>query len=807
MYITSIRRHAVPVLQLAVLALLAGCGSPREKAAAYLEKAQTHYEAGDLIRSRLELRNTLQIEPRNAKALYLMALVDERDENYPSVLGNLQMAVDADPGFVDARVKLGNYYAAGRKVAETREQADAAMALAPNSPSVRLLNAWAYYVAGDREKALEEAREALTLDPTRRDAVTLLAGLHAEAGRFGDALAAVDKGIARAGKDGAENLRRVRVTLLVQAGQPGQAEKELKGLAADFPASPAYDLALARLLVSQDRAADAADTIRSLIARDPDNAEWRVQLAGLLVSQNKAGDAEESLLQAVRETPESSALRFALAGFYETARRPEDALKVYEALAASGPETAEGLAARNRIVALTATKDGKKARELLAGILADAPANVDALIYRAAFSFQDDNLQEAVADLRSALVRQPDSQRALLLLARTFVRSGEAPLAEDAYRKLLAVNPVSTPARTELAAVVGGRGDLKEAENILREALQFTPLDQPSSSSLVATLMSQGDLKGAEAEARRMVDLGDPSGQANYELGLAFQLQNKDKQAIAAYQQALAQNPLADQPLQDLVQLLSRTGKGAEAEAYLENHIKANPDHLTAKILLATVYRDSGRTELARQLFKQIIDAQPAATGAYIGLAGLYPPDSDERFGVLVQGHAKNPGDPQLGLALGTSQEKRGAYEEAIRVYETVIGAGGGNDFIVNNLAVLLLDVRKDEASYARALKLTAGFAEGARHPLNLAVLGWANYRNGKYAEAAQYLERAIAGSPGEIPQLRYYLGMAYLKAGNSAGAEHELQRAVDTATATGTRFTGLDDARAALKRLRAGSS
>jgi len=785
--------------------LLAGCGSPQQKSAAYLDQARKYYESGDLVHARIELRNALQVEPRNARALYLLALVDEREEKYPSVLGNLQMAVEADPKFVDARVKLGNYYAVGRKVAETREQADAALALEPDSPSVRLLNAWAFYVAGDRGKAVEEARRVLALDPTRRDAVSLLAGLYAEAGGFEAALAAVDQGIAAVGKNNAESLRRVRVTLLVQAGQPDQAEKELKELAAEYPASPAYDLALARLFVAQDRQADAAETIRSLIARDPDNAEWRVQLAGLLVSQSRMADAEESLLRAVRETPDSSEVRFALAGFYEANGRPGDALRVYEELVARKPDTADALAARNRIVALTATTDEKKARELLAGILADAPANADALIYRAAFSFQDNKLREAVADLRSALVRQPDSQRALLLLARTYVRSGEAALAEDAYRKLLALNPVSSAARTELAAVIGGRGDLKEAENILREALQFTPLDQSSSSSLVATLMSQGDLKGAEAEARRMIDLGDPSGQANYELGVAFQLQNNDEQAIAAYRQALDQNPLADQPLQDLVQLLSRAGKFAEAEAYLDRHIEAHPDHLMAKLLLATVYRDSGRTGLARELFRQIITVQPTATGAYVGLAGLSPPGSDERFAVLAEGHARNPGDPQLGLALGSADEKRGAYEDAIKVYETVLAAGGGNDFIVNNLAVLLLDVRKDQASYARALELTARFAEGDRHPFNLAALGWANYRNGKYAEAVRFLEKAIAGSPGEIPQLRYYLGMAYLKSGNPQGAQQALETAVDTADANGTQFTGLDEARATLKLLRAG--
>jgi tetratricopeptide (TPR) repeat protein len=132
-----------------------------------------------------------------------------------------------------------------------------------------------------------------------------------------------------------------------------------------------------------------------------------------------------------------------------------------------------------------------------------------------------------------------------------------------------------------------------------------------------------------------------------------------------------------------------------------------------------------------------------------------------------------------------------------------VLAAGVRNDYIVNNLAVLLLDVRSDKASYARALKLAGGFADGAAHPFNLAVLGWAYYRNGEYGSATRFLERAVAATPEVSPQLRYYLGMAYLKSGNTAGAQRELQQAVESAAATGTLFTGLDTARSTLRSLR----
>ena len=122
------------------------------------------------------------------------------------------------------------------------------------------------------------------------------------------------------------------------------------------------------------------------------------------------------------------------------------------------------------------------------------------------------------------------------------------------------------------------------------------------------------------------------------------------------------------------------------------------------------------------------------------------------------------------------------------------------NDFVASNLAALLLDVRKDAASYARALKLAQRFANDA-HPLSKAVLGWAQYRNGDYPAAERTLQLAVAANP-TIAQLHYFLGMTYLKRDNTAGARQELSTAIELGKKPEARFFGLDEAKAALASL-----
>jgi hypothetical protein len=55
----------------------------------------------------------------------------------------------------------------------------------------------------------------------------------------------------------------------------------------------------------------------------------------------------------------------------------------------------------------------------------------------------------------------------------------------------------------------------------------------------------------------------------------------------------------------------------------------------------------------------------------------------------------------------------------------------------------------------------------------------------------------------GQIPVLRYHLGMAYLASGDSVNGRQELERAVSMAK---TEFPGIDEAKATLAELQSDS-
>jgi tetratricopeptide (TPR) repeat protein len=664
-----------------------------------------------------------------------------------------------------------------------------------------VLNARVLLLEGDAEAALREAEAALELAPGNREAVTLTALLTARAGDLDRSMQIIDEGIEAAAAGDIEPIRQSRVSILAEMGERERGLAELERLVADYPDRLSYQMALAELYLGNGRDAEAEALIRDLVARDPDNAQWRVRLANILVRQQRTADAEASLQQAVRERPDQMSLRLALASFYEQTGRTTEAVAVYNEVATLEPRTADGFAARNRIAALKVGTDDAAAREGVDEILTDAPDNADALLLRAALRIGDDDIAGAIADLRLVLVKRPTSKRALLGLARAQLLNGNESLAEEAYRRVLAVDPANTSATRELAVLVGNRGNTEEAETLLRQALRIEPDNPDASRNLVRALMIQQDFEAAEAEARRMVSQGGAAGVAEYQLGQALEAQQDVEGAAEAYREALDKAPLADVPLTSLTRLLVNNDREQEAEALLVDHLAAHPTHLQARYLLAEIYARRGNMAAAERMYRDVLQQQPEAAGAYIGLAGLYPPGSDERLAVLEEGAQAFPADAQLGLARGATLESRGDYEAAISAYEIALRAND-NDVVANNLAALLLDYRSDAESHQRALELASRFEGRAdRHPLNTALLGWAYYRNGDYAKATRYLEQAVAAAQ-QLPQLRYYLGMAYLKNGNRAGARQELAMAVDAAEASGAPFQGLDDAREALAAL-----
>ena len=73
------------------------CGSPEDRAAAHLQKAQELFDAEDYTTARIEGLNAAQLEPRNVEVRFLLSDIEKMEGNFGQAVGHLLVAIDADP--------------------------------------------------------------------------------------------------------------------------------------------------------------------------------------------------------------------------------------------------------------------------------------------------------------------------------------------------------------------------------------------------------------------------------------------------------------------------------------------------------------------------------------------------------------------------------------------------------------------------------------------------------------------------------------------------------------------------------------
>ena len=789
--------YAKYLISLCAILMLIACASPEERAAQYLVKAQAFYDEGEYVKAKLEAQNAAQVEPKNSKARYLLALVAEKEEKYQEMFGHLMVAVDGDPNNVEARIKLGTLYFLGQAWDQAAEQSTELMKMAPNDARVHLLEARVLVQKGDREAGIAEIDKSLELDPDYTDAIILKAAADSME-NLDVGLKTLDTAIARLPADKSRPLRELRVIMLSQAKRLDQVETSLESLAADFPKEQSYQFQLAQFYTSQGRVDDADRLLKGLTERDPTDTDKQLGYVQFLATQRDQDKAEAALRQFIDQNPDADKLRLALGQLLESRERPEDAKLAYQGLAERSPKSVEGLMARNRIVAIEIRAGHLEvASGLIEKILTDAPDNSGALLFRSGLRFQDKKYDQAVADLRLVLRKEPDNERALLLLGQAYAQQGDLTLAKDTYRRLLEVNAKSEEGLQQLAALYAMTKEFPEAEVLLRKQVELKPDDPLASGRLVEVLMAQGQTDKAEAEARRLAGLSGQEGVGDFSLGRVL-AQKKDYGGAAdAFRKSAAARKDDPLPLEGLVRSLLAAGKPNDAIAVLNEQLGSSENDLFAKFLLGGIYGGQGDADKAESYLEEVVKKKPDSVVAWQSLASIYKKDPGARIKVYERGLKANPGNVELTMLIGTELEMAKRNEDAIKLYENLLKTNPDAEPAINNLAALLLDYRTDKASWARALEL-AKKLEKAENPAVLDTLGWAYYRNAQYPEAVSVLERVVAKA-AQFPIFHYHLGMAYLATGNTVGAKQELKRAVDEAQSD---YPGLDEARAQLKKL-----
>lgn len=252
--------------------------------------------------------------------------------------------------------------------------------------------------------------------------------------------------------------------------------------------------------------------------------------------------------------------------------------------------------------------------------------------------------------------------------------------------------------------------------------------------------------------------------------------QGKTELAIAEGEKLLAAYPDEERYVVGIAETLAQKGQWKKAIEYLEVFLKAHPESGPSKILLAGLYRDTGREQDSRKLISEAILDPSVELDSKLLVVQTYAAQ-------ITQNTARRIADADIAeFVTGLYQELKKQYPEDPNVYIV-----GGNLYIslrqkTDAEAAFLAAIQRGSSSFEAWQNLLALEAETGKFDSlvfhseqgmeifpNQAMLyyfnGYGHLSLRHYREAASSLERAkklAASNPGLQHDLNGMLGDAY---------------------------------------------
>jgi tetratricopeptide (TPR) repeat protein len=766
-----------------------------DRANAYLQRGMELFKQGDLVRAKLEFKNVLQIDPKKAQAWYLLAQIEEKQGNFREAFGDYSKMVELDPGNAAARLKRGAILLAAGQLDKALAEAKAVLAANPKDPGALALRGAVREREGHPDQAVADYLAALKIAPEHRDAVVLLAQLRVKQGDTAAAGDLLEKAVAAHPND--VTLKLLLGSVYEKRGELDKARGILEGLVKQQPDVLAYRVRLAGFLAAQGQKDAAEKVLRQAVAANPKDLKAKLALVHFIAQYRSKEAAGQALQGFIASDPDQYPLRFALAELDRAAGKPKEAEAVYRQIITRDGTGANGLSARGKLAALQlAAGQADKAAPLVAEVIKEDPRNQNALIIRAAIALKRKHPKQAVGDIRTILRDQPDSVRALRLLARAYIQTKDISLAQDALEKAIQAAPNAPEAYLELGELRAVHGDTDGALAVLEQLLARLPDNAAAQKAIAGIQLGKKDWAALDKTAGGILSTRPDDALGYYLKGLALQRENKYQESIGQLEEALKRAPKAPEPIVAIARSYLAMHQPEEAEARVKQRLAEDPDDVTAKNILGDIYVAMKRLPQAQAEYQDAIRFHPKSPTAYGRLSRLQMGAGDKAAAIatLESGVEETGRNGFLVFSLATALERSGRYDEAAAAYEDVLARYPHADVVANNLAMLLATrPGRDAKALGRALELAQRFQD-SKEPVYLDTLGWVYYQAGNYKEAADVLEKAV-GLAKSFPELDYHLGMAELKLGELEKAKTYLARAAGAKKP----FPGIEEARSAL--------
>ncbi|CCD83988.1 tetratricopeptide repeat-containing sulfotransferase family protein [Bradyrhizobium sp. ORS 285] len=358
-------------------------------------------------------------------------------------------------------------------------------------------------------------------------------------------------------------------------------------------------------------------------------------------------------------------------------------------------------------------------------------------------------------------------------------------IAEEAYRKVLALQPQHFRTLCSLATVRLQLGDADEARTLLERAADAAGDSAGLHLTVGKAFAGLGDLAKATSHFARAAALDDSSVEPRLLLGGALYGLGDPAAAVQHLQQALAIDATNADLHQALGLALQRLGQNEKAMSHHEAALAARPQFAAAASSLGDVCRQLGRHSEAIAHYTRALAIEPNMPMVLLNLGGCHQAigELDAAIRNLQKALALSPQLAEAHYNLGNIHLDMKSWPGALFHYERAVALRPDFPEAHNNFAnALESSGRHDEAlsHYDEALRLRPDYAVAHRNRAD-------SLRNAqRYDEAIAGYQTALAHDARDTTTMNHLAGVLTI-----VGRIDEAERAYESALAVNPRSIG----------------
>lgn len=297
--------------------------------------------------------------------------------------------------------------------------------------------------------------------------------------------------------------------LLLAEGHPAEARTALENAVRSAPNDIATLGVLIETLVSLGELDDAERRLAAALASNPESTELIPVRASLLLGRQRYDEAYTVLLTAVEASPDSRSLQLSLGRAAQMSNHLPEARRAFERAVTLGAREANMGLIQLDLMEGNLAEAERRVTELGADAPADSP---EVIRVRAALAVARGAGAEGLVPIRAYYQAHPEDREVTLAVARLATQAEDVRTAQEALRRVLAVDANNVEALLTQAQLEIVRQSFGDASGTLTRLSRITSLSPAAQARIEAMrgrlrFESVGDLRGARERAQAALRL------------------------------------------------------------------------------------------------------------------------------------------------------------------------------------------------------------------------------------------------------------------------------------------------------------